>query len=101
MTYEQTRIETFILSKPREFITGNKFNGVWHVSERKLWLNVKSIPNSIFNFQIPLLSKVSVADMAARFGSMFMTEKYEVIEINSFKFLIMDVDESIVGTRIT
>ena len=34
MTYEQTRIQTFILDKPREFITGNKFTGVWHVSER-------------------------------------------------------------------
>ncbi len=100
MTYEQTRIQTFILDKPREFITGNKFTGVWHVSERKLCFNVKTVPKSLFNFPIPLLSRVSVADMAARFGSVFRTEKYEVIKIDSSKFLMMDGDESIIGTKI-
>ena len=100
MTYEQTRIQTFILDKPGEFITGNKFSGIWHVTERKLCLNVKTVPKSLFNFHIPLLSRVSLADMAARFGSVFITEKYEVIKIDISKFLMMDGDESIIGTKI-
>ncbi len=101
MTYEQTKIQTFILSKPREILTGNKFLGVWYVSERKLCLNLKSAPKSFFNFHIPLLFRVSIADIVANFGSLFITEKYEVIKINSSNFLIMDVDKSvIVGTKI-
>jgi hypothetical protein len=100
MTYEQTRIQTFILHKPVEFITGNKFTGVWYVSERKLCLNVKTVPKSIFNLQIPLLSRVSIADMVANFGSLFITERYEVIKINNSEFLIMDADESMIGIKI-
>lgn len=100
MTYEQTRIQTFILDKPSEFITGNKFTGVWHVSERKLCFNVKTVPKSLFNLHIPLLFTVSLADITARFGSVFITEKYEVIKIDSSKFLMMDGDESIIGTKI-
>jgi hypothetical protein len=99
MTYRQTKIQTFILSKPKEIITGNKFMGVWHVSERKLHLNVKNVPQSIFNLQIPILNKVSVADMIAILGSLFLTEKYEIVKINSSKFLIMDADTAIVGAK--
>ncbi len=100
MTYEQTRIQTFIFSKPKELITGNKFAGVWYVSERKLHLNVKTVPKSLLNLQIPLVFKVSIADMVASLGSMFLTEKYEVIKINSSKFRIMDKEQSIIGTKI-
>ncbi|MEA5603224.1 hypothetical protein [Nostoc sp. UHCC 0252] len=28
MTYEQTRIQTLLFSKPKELLTGNKFTGV-------------------------------------------------------------------------
>ena len=73
--------------------------GVWHVSERKLHLNVKNVPQSIFNLQIPILNKVSVADMIAILGSLFLTEKYEIVKINSSKFLIMDADTAIVGAK--
>jgi hypothetical protein len=100
MTYEQTKIQTFILSKPKELITGNKFTGVWHVSESRLCLNLKSVPKSIFNLQVLILSRVSIADMLANIGSLFITEKYEVIQINQSNFLIMDEDKSIVGTKI-
>ncbi len=100
MTYEQTRIQTFILLKPKELITGNKFAGVWYVSERRLHLNVKTVSKSLLNLHIPLVFKVSIADMIASLGSMFLTEKYEVIKINSSKFIIMDKEQSIIGTKI-
>lgn len=100
MTYEQTSIQSFILSKPRDLITGNKFTGLWHVSERRLRLNVRRVPNSVFNFHVPLLFKVSLADVVASFGSLFITEIYEVIKINSSEFIIRDVDQSIIGTKI-
>ncbi|MEA5601249.1 hypothetical protein [Nostoc sp. UHCC 0252] len=100
MTYEQTRVQTFVLYKPRELITGNKFNGIWYVSDRKLHLNIKSIPKSFFNLQIPLAFKISLADVVATLGSLFTTEKYEVVEINSSKFLLRDGEQSIIGTKI-
>ena len=100
MTFEQTAIQTFLFSKPKELFTGNKFNGTWYVSNRKLNLNIRSIPNSLFNFKIPLFFKISIADMIASVGSLFVTENYEVVEINSSKFLMKDVDQSIIGTKI-
>ncbi|MGV0106627.1 Lipocalin-like domain-containing protein [Nostoc sp. DSM 114160] len=100
MTYEQTRIQTLLLSKPKELLTGNKFTGVWYVSQKKLYLNVKTMPKSFFNFKIPLVFKISIADMVATLGSVFVAEMYEVIRINSSKFLIKDKEQSIVGTKI-
>ncbi|AVH66614.1 hypothetical protein CDG77_26700 [Nostoc sp. 'Peltigera membranacea cyanobiont' 213] len=100
MTYEQTRVQTFILYKPKELITGNKFNGVWYVTDRKLHLNIKSIPKSFLNLEIPLAFKISVADIVATLGSLFTAEKYEVAKINSSKFLLKDGEQSIIGTKI-
>ncbi|BAZ70590.1 MAG: hypothetical protein KME28_09805 [Pelatocladus maniniholoensis HA4357-MV3] len=100
MTYEQIRVQTFISSKPKELLTGNKFNGVWYINDRVLYLNLKSIPKSPFNLQIPLFFKVSFGDILATFGSLFITEKYEVIQINNSKFVIKDGEESIIGTKI-
>ncbi len=100
MTYEKTSIQTLIFSKVKELITGNKFIGIWYVSDKKLYLNVKNVPKSIFNFEIPLAFKVSIADIMATLGSVFMPEKYEVMRINSSKFRIMDKEESIIGTKI-
>ena len=62
MTYEQTRIQTFLLSKPREFITGNKFTGVWHVNDRRLCLILKTVPKSFFNLRLLILSKGEQCD---------------------------------------
>ncbi|MCW5317452.1 hypothetical protein GTQ43_27680 [Nostoc sp. KVJ3] len=101
MTYRETKIQTFILSKPKEVITGTKFMGVWYVSERKLYLNIKSVPQSILNLQIPIFNKVSIGDMVATLGSLFLTEKYEIVKINSSNFLFLDTDKSIVGAKIT
>ncbi|MDZ8034328.1 MAG: hypothetical protein RMY64_27275 [Nostoc sp. DedQUE08] len=100
MTYEQTRIQTLLLSKPKELLTGNKFTGVWYVSQKKLYLNVKTMPKSFFNFKVPLVFKISIADMVATLGSVFVAEMYEVIRINSSKFLIKDKEQSILGTKI-
>jgi hypothetical protein len=100
MTYEQTRIQTFFLSKPKELITGNKFTGVWYITERTLYLNLKTVPKSFLNLKIPLAFNISIADMIASLGSIFLTEKYQVTKINSSKFLIMDKEQSIIGTKI-
>ncbi|MBE8986282.1 hypothetical protein [Nostoc sp. LEGE 12450] len=100
MTYEQTRVQILLFSKPKELITGNKFTGVWYVSKKKLYLNVKNMPKSFFNFRIPLAFKISIADIIATLGSVFMPEIYEVITINSSKFLIKDKEQSIMGTKI-
>ncbi|WP_257237190.1 hypothetical protein [Nostoc sp. 'Peltigera malacea cyanobiont' DB3992] len=87
MTYEQTRVQILLFSKPKELITGNKFSGVWYVSQKKLYLNLKNMPKSFLNLRIPLAFKISIADMVATLGSVFMAESYEVIRINSCKFL--------------
>ena len=100
MTYEQTRVQTLLFSKPKELITGNKFTGVWYVSQKKLYLSVKTMPKSFFNLKIPLFFQISIADIVATIGSIFTTESYEVIKINSSQFLIKDKDESIVVTKI-
>ncbi|MEH1889748.1 MAG: hypothetical protein V7K92_09915 [Nostoc sp.] len=100
MTYEQTRIQTFLLSKPSEFITGNNFTGVWHVNDRRLCLIVKTVPKSFFNLQLLILSKVDLADMIASIYSIFITENYEVIEINKLKFIISDKNPRIAGIKI-
>ncbi|MHC5597804.1 MAG: hypothetical protein ACYTXC_18010 [Nostoc sp.] len=100
MTYEQTKVQTLLLSQPKELITGNKFTGVWYVTEKKLHLNVRAMPKSFFNFKIPLLFKISLADLVATLGSVFIPESYEVIRINSSKFLIKDKEESIIGTKL-
>jgi hypothetical protein len=100
MTYEQTRIQTFIFSKPKEIIIGNKFTGVWYVSERKLHLITKTVPKSLFNFKVPLAFTVSLADVIASLGSMFATENYEVIKINDSKFQMMDKNQPIIGIKI-
>ncbi|WP_243147623.1 hypothetical protein [Scytonema sp. UIC 10036] len=101
MTYEQTRIQTFFLSKPRELITGNKFTGVWHINDRKLCLIVKTVPKSFFNFQLPVLPKVHLADMVASVSSLLRTEVYEIIQINNSYFLARDVDKFLVGTKVS
>lgn len=100
MTYEQTRVQILLFSKPKELITGNKFSGVWYVSQKKLYLNLKNMPKSFLNLRIPLAFKISIADMVATLGSVFMAESYEVIRINSSKFLLKDKEESIIGTKI-
>ena len=100
MTYEQNRVQMLLFSKPKELITGNKFTGVWYVTQKKLHLNVKTMPKSFFNLKIPLAFKISLADMIATLGSVFMPECYEVIRINSSKFLIKDKEQSIIGTKI-
>ena len=100
MTYEQTRIQTFLLSKPSEFITGNKFTGVWHVNDRRLCLIVKTVPKSFFNLRLLILSKVDLADMIASVCSIFITETYEVIEINRLKFVIKHNNQRIAGIKI-
>jgi hypothetical protein len=102
MTYEETVIQTFIYSKPKEIVTGNKFTGVWYVNDKKLHLIVKSMPTSFFNFKIPLAFKLPIADIVAICSSMLKTEKYEVMKINSSKFIIMDreKDQAITGLKI-
>ncbi|MBE8988218.1 MULTISPECIES: hypothetical protein [Nostoc] len=100
MTYEQTTVQTLLFSKPKELITGNKFTGVWYVSQKKLYLNVKTMPKSFLNLRIPLVFKISIADMIATLSSVLMVENYEVMRINSSKFLIKDKEQSILGTKI-
>ncbi|MBD2561219.1 MULTISPECIES: hypothetical protein [Nostoc] len=100
MTYEQNRVQILLFSKPKEFLTGNKFTGVWYVTQKKLHLNVRTMPKSFFNLKVPLAFKISLADMIATLGSVFMPENYEVLRINSSKFLIKDKEQSIIGTRI-
>ena len=100
MTYEQTKIQTFLLSKPSEFITGNKFTGVWHVNDKRLCLIVKTVPKSFFNLQLLILSKVDLADMIVSIYSIFITENYKIIEINKLKFLISDKNQIIAGIKI-
>ncbi|MBE8998688.1 MULTISPECIES: hypothetical protein [unclassified Nostoc] len=100
MTYEQTTVQTLLFSKPKELITGNKFTGVWYVSQKKLYLNVKTMPKSFLNLRIPLVFKISIADMIATLGSVLMVENYEVMKINSSKFLMKDKEQSILGTKI-
>jgi hypothetical protein len=100
MTYEQTKIQTFSLYKPKELITGNKFNGTWYVNDRILYLNLQTIPKSFLNIEIPLLPKVYLADIIASLSSLFQSEKYAVVEINSTKFTIKNINESIIGIKI-
>lgn len=99
MTYDQTRIQTFFLSKPKEFLTGNKFTGVWHVNDQKLCLVVKTLPKSLLNLQLSVLFKVSIADIMASFISMLIIENYKIVEINSSTFVITDADKSIVARK--
>ncbi len=101
MTYEQTRVQMLLFSKPKELVTGNKFTGVWYVTQKKLYLNVRTMPKSFFNLKIPLAFKISLADIIATFGSVFIPESYEVIRINSSKFFIKDKEQSIIGTKLT
>ncbi|MCC5634809.1 hypothetical protein LC593_02895 [Nostoc sp. CHAB 5844] len=100
MTYRQTRTQTFVLSKPRELLTGDKFTGVWYVNDRRLHLIVKAAPESIFNFHLPIFSKIYLANLIATVMSLFITEKYELIKINKSEFLIKDEKESIIGRKI-
>ena len=101
MTYEQTKIQTFILYKPSELITGNKFTGVWYVNDAGLYLIPKNVSKSFFNFQLPLLPRVYLADIITSIASIFMTKKYEVLEINGSRFLIKDVDKSLIGIKVS
>jgi hypothetical protein len=100
MTYEQTRIQTFLFSKPREVLTGNKFTGVWYVSDKTLYLKLKTMPKSLLNLDIPLLPKISIADAIATLSSVFASEKYQVIEIDSSKFIIKDEEHLMDGRKI-
>ncbi|MDZ8185598.1 MAG: hypothetical protein RMX96_12175 [Nostoc sp. ChiSLP02] len=100
MTYEQSKVKTFFFHKPLELLTGNKFTGVWYVNDRRLYLNLKAIPDSFFNLQIPLVFKISIGDVVASLGSVFITEKYEVVEIDSSKFTLKNQEESVFGTKI-
>ncbi|MEH2374397.1 hypothetical protein [Nostoc sp.] len=101
MTYEQTKIQTFILSKPSELIVGNKFTGVWYINDARLSLIPKTVPKSIFNFQLPILPRVYLADIITSITSAFITEKYEILEVNKSRFIISDVDKSFVGIKIS
>ncbi len=100
MTYQQTRVQTFILSKPMEILTGNQYSGIWYVNERRLCFNVKTVPKSVFNLSLPMLTKFNFANTAANLRDLFMPEKYQVVQINNSKFVIMDKDKSFVGTKI-
>ncbi|MEH2284574.1 MAG: hypothetical protein V7K90_25175 [Nostoc sp.] len=100
MTYEQTRVQILLFSKPKELLTGNKFTGVWYVSQKKLHLNVRTMPKSFFNLKVPLALKISLADIVATLGSVFIPENYEVIRINSSKFFIKNQEQSIIGTKL-
>ncbi|QSJ20828.1 hypothetical protein JYQ62_16805 [Nostoc sp. UHCC 0702] len=100
MSYEQTKIQTFLLSKPIELITGNKFTGVWHVKDSKLCLTIKSIPKSIVNLELPKLSKNYLVDMIVRHGSWLITENYEIVQINNYDFILMYKNESLIGSKI-
>ncbi|WGV25106.1 hypothetical protein [Halotia branconii] len=100
MTYEQTKVQTLLLSRTKELITGNKFTGVWYVSQKKLYLNVRNMPKSFFNFRIPLALKISLADILATINSVFMPEIFEVMRINDSQFLIRDKEELVIGTKI-
>ena len=100
MTYRQTRVQMLFFSKPKELITGNTFTGIWYVSRKKLHLDVRTMPKSFFNLEIPLGLKISLADIVATSFSIFMPESYEVFRINRSQFLIKDKEELIVGTKI-
>ncbi|WP_341529093.1 hypothetical protein WKK05_07195 [Nostoc sp. UHCC 0302] len=100
MTYEQTKIQTFFLSKPKEFITSNKFTGVWHVNDKKLCLIVKTVPKCLLNLHLSLLVEVSAVDIIASFSSLFIIENYKISKINRDKFLIIYGGKTIVGTKI-
>lgn len=58
------------------------------------------MPKSFLNLRIPLVFKISIADMIATLSSVLMVENYEVMRINSSKFLIKDKEQSILGTKI-
>lgn len=74
--------------------------GVWHVNDKILSLSVKTVPKSFFNLRLLILSKVDLADMIASIYSIFITESYEVIEIDKLKFLISDKNQRIAGIKI-
>lgn len=101
MTYLQTRIQILFFSKPKELITGTKFTGMWYVSQKRLYLNVKSMPNSFLNIKAPLDIEISLADIVATINSVFLPEDYEVRRINKSQFLLKDKKESIMGTKIS
>ncbi|MFN6560830.1 MAG: hypothetical protein RMY28_013740 [Nostoc sp. ChiSLP01] len=101
MTYEQTKIQTFVLSQPSELITGNKFTGVWYVNDARLYLMPKTASKSFFNFQIPLFPRFYLADIITSIVSLFITKKYELVEINSSRFVINDVDKSFIGIKVS
>ncbi|MGB6301419.1 MAG: hypothetical protein WBF90_35280, partial [Rivularia sp. (in: cyanobacteria)] len=73
--------------------------GTWYVNERRLCFNVDKVPKSSFNLRLPWLTKFNIADTVVNLGSIFITEKYKVVKINSSKFLITDKDKSFVGTK--
>lgn len=100
MTYEETRIQIFLLAKPSELVTGNKFTGVWYVNDRRLYLIAKNVPKSVFNLQLFILPKLYLADMIASIYSIFITENYKILEINSSKFLFGNKNEKIAGVKI-
>ncbi|MCF4967881.1 hypothetical protein [Nostoc sp. CMAA1605] len=100
MTYEEIKIQTSLLYKAQELITGNKFTGVWYVTNKKLHLNMKAMPKSVLNFKIPLAFKISIADAIASINSVFTPEIYDVMRINNSQFLIKYQDESVIGAKI-
>lgn len=101
MTYVQTRVQMLLFSKPKELVTGNQFTGVWYVSKKKLYFNVRTMPNSFLNLQIPLAFKLSFGDLIVTLLSVFIPEDYEVMRINRSKFLLKDNDQHIVGFKIS
>ncbi|NET01404.1 MAG: hypothetical protein F6K61_12695 [Sphaerospermopsis sp. SIO1G1] len=100
MTYVQTRIQTLLASKPKELITGTKFTGIWYVSKKILYFNLKSMPNSFLNIKAPLDIEISLADIVVTVSSVFMPEDYEVRRINKSQFLLKNDQQSIIGTKI-
>ncbi len=60
----------------------------------------KTGPKYLFNLQLPILSKLYIADMRTNVYSMFLTENDEVQEINSSKVIINHENEMIVGIKI-
>ncbi|MBD2299211.1 hypothetical protein [Nostoc sp. FACHB-190] len=100
MTYTQTKTQTYILAKPKELFSGDKFTGVWYVNYGRLFLIVKAAPQSMFNFSLPILHKINLADILITFISLFTAEKYEIVKINQTELIMKDEKESIIGKKI-
>lgn len=100
MTYEQTKIQMLLFSRLKEFVTGNKFTGVWYVRRKQLHLNLRNMPTSLLNFKVLLAFELSIADMLGTLGSVLLPERYEIMRINTAKMLMQVQDKSIIVIKL-